>query len=85
MKMTTLRKILFLAAGIVASVSLLCPQLFLDRPLRPRLPGCTASLASGQVAVNWTDNSNNETGFIIERSPGRGRPRTRFLIRQSEP
>jgi fibronectin type 3 domain-containing protein len=31
--------------------------------------GLTAAVApNGQVTLNWRDNSNNETGFQIERS-----------------
>jgi len=29
----------------------------------------SASLFAGQVTVSWTDNSTNETGFKVERSP----------------
>jgi FtsP/CotA-like multicopper oxidase with cupredoxin domain len=41
---------------------------------RPNAPsGLTASLAAPQnVVLNWTDNSNNEDGFRIERATGAG-------------
>ena len=35
----------------------------------PSALGATAVSAS-QVDLAWTDNSNNETGFDIDRSPG---------------
>ena len=31
--------------------------------------GLTATRRSGQITLTWTDSSNNETGFSIERSP----------------
>ena len=32
----------------------------------------TGSVVAGQIALNWTDNSTNETGFKIERRTGTG-------------
>lgn len=32
---------------------------------------CSIGLAA-DIHLSWTDNSNNETGFVIERSPGTG-------------
>src|SRR5205823_11058881 len=35
--------------------------------------GLTATtLSSSQISLSWTDNSNNETGFKIERTTGAG-------------
>jgi hypothetical protein len=34
--------------------------------------GLIASVAAGQINLAWTDNSNNETGFRIERATGAG-------------
>lgn len=34
----------------------------------------TASLNAASLTLTWTDNSNNEAGFAIERSPGTGAP-----------
>jgi uncharacterized protein (TIGR03382 family) len=43
-------------------------------PTVPSAPtNCAASAQSGlQISVTWTDTSNNETGFRIERSLGGG-------------
>ena len=43
----------------------------------PQLPTAPTNLSasansSTQVVLNWTDNANNETGFIIERRTGTG-------------
>ena len=40
----------------------------------PRRPAAPANLAvtlttSGRIALSWTDNASNESGFLIERSP----------------
>jgi len=32
----------------------------------------TASAKKGSISLTWLDNSNNETGFLIERSTGGG-------------
>jgi PKD repeat protein len=32
--------------------------------------GLTASGGKGKATLNWVDNSNNETGFYVERAPG---------------
>jgi titin len=39
-------------------------------PTAPAAPGTLAALAvsSSQINLTWVDNSNNETGFIVERS-----------------
>jgi len=34
----------------------------------------TASLNAASLTLTWTDNSNNEAGFAVERSPGTGSP-----------
>lgn len=37
---------------------------------KPSAPtNLSATFAAGQVVLNWTDTSNNETGFRVERSP----------------
>lgn len=43
-----------------------------DLPVAPS--GLMATLNQGQIRLNWTDNANNEKGFIIQRSttPGAG-------------
>jgi transcriptional regulator CtsR len=42
---------------------------FLDRPAAPSNLTIT-SLLSDRVSLSWTDNSNNETGFKIQRKEG---------------
>jgi hypothetical protein len=42
-------------------------------PTAPTAPsGLTATAGATQVSLAWTDNSNNETGFTIERKIGAG-------------
>jgi len=40
-------------------------------PTPPSAPSnlSAAPASSNQINLNWTDNSNNETGFLVERSP----------------
>ncbi|NJM14178.1 MAG: fibronectin type III domain-containing protein [Bacteroidales bacterium] len=40
-------------------------------PMAPSALGATAT-SSTQINLAWTDNSNNETGFKIERKTGSG-------------
>ena len=42
---------------------------FLDAPAAPSNLAITA-VQSNQVSLSWTDNSNNETGFKIQRKQG---------------
>lgn len=37
-------------------------------PARPRLETVTADLTNGFISLNWTDPSESETGFIIQRA-----------------
>ena len=42
-------------------------------PQAPADPGIpTATVSTGQVVLSWTDRSNTEAGFIIERASGTG-------------
>jgi len=43
-------------------------------PSTPNIPGTLSAntLSSSQINLSWTDNSNNETGFKIERKTGAG-------------
>jgi titin len=42
-------------------------------PAIPLAPSAVTSIAtSTQITVNWTDNSNNEDGFVLERSDNGG-------------
>lgn len=50
------------------------PTCSVTPPTTPAAPtGLSASAASSsQINLSWTDNSNNETGFKVERSTGNG-------------
>ena len=51
-------------------------EAFVSVPPTPAVPappsGLLAALVSGTVRLNWTDNSSDETGFIVERSVNGG-------------
>jgi regulation of enolase protein 1 (concanavalin A-like superfamily) len=53
--------------GFVGNVNWLA---FVRAPAAPS--GLTAQVSTGGVTLNWTDNSTDETGFVIERQTGTG-------------
>jgi hypothetical protein len=67
-----MRKLARAMALIVPFVVLAgCPPVTEDAVSAPAAPsGLTAvSVSNSQIHLTWTDNSNNETGFGIARSP----------------
>ncbi len=56
-------------AGLGAQLSQLTTQISFTPPAIPAAPtNLSASVSTSNVQLNWTDNSNNETWFRVERS-----------------
>ena len=53
--------------GVTSNYSSTTTGKFLQAPNAPS--GLTLSNENGNVRVNWTDNSTDETGFILQRTP----------------
>jgi hypothetical protein len=66
---TTYRYVVYAAndSGTPAAYSFSEP-IQLSTPSEPAAPtSLSANIVSGVVVLNWTDNANNETGYVIER------------------
>ncbi len=55
--------------GRILSASEIAAAMSSSLPVTVKAPsGLTPSSANGRATLSWTDNSNNETGFVVERS-----------------
>ena len=71
MKKSILRKLFFLVTAAILLVTMLPVQVLAAVPTAPSgLFGIT--LNGGTVELHWTDNSTDETGFIVQRAPDIG-------------
>lgn len=64
--------------SLFAGTPALAPRLVIERELAPIAPLAPADLiatgGNASVSLSWTDNSDNETGFIVQRSDTPGGP-----------